>query len=427
MATSGKKAWLKYFSSGDVTTVTKHATTLRVAGGSVFQLTAGTDIIVKGASDYSSQQPVQVVNGPYKGKVGTIKFNDIQKPLVRKSGGGSHRLQPKDFGIEGTWLPADEFVDKVMRAIDMRDDLSGEFKTFLQHLLGFWARDSKYDHISLKHTMENGIGNVNIREVEKDFGEIVCAVAMAKNWDIYPSAKEKRKFDATVKVFFPSAQNQGVYDFILKDTKNGEVRVSTKSGSSTNTLSPNDVVEMIKARGKAVYGKFQRKLYFKVVEALAEENVILGPMLAVSIVGDLPKLVVAAAQKKKWSRKDGDNAEPLPPEIVPHAIKFIEKFGSPDMQTFVKKNPANVAVLTAACEYHLKKLSKQNQKDFDEIFNEAVVGDVLFCWFSGVTNSNPKGAVMTMETINGVYLRSKNNAGTSGGRPRFADKMGLQP
>ena len=406
MASSGKEAWEKHFKDkGAIQTVMKKTSPIvDEKGKNIGVANAGDVVTALESREYLDKYPIE-----HRGTIGFVTFNNLQKPLGKRVSG--IKLKPQDFKFfKGTTnYGATELAEKLINEIEEREDLPPGLKTFLIKITEHHSGIDKSALATIRKvypSVEKGLA-----ETQKDYGEMLGAIACVLQ-DILPV-----KVSKSSKISFPTAGNEPLVDYYIvnKDLPGGRLSISAKSGETTNTLKPKDVLDLLDKQGKTK--NWNRKPVYKFMQLVVDKSAAEFPFHAINLI-------------------EGDDI--VGKEALEEVSKNFKKtnFGSNKYQVFLFakllqhlkldiKKPPTIGQLFYATEKHVISVANKKYPPAD-IFRDATAGVVTYVKFA-INDSAPQGefSIISSEPIKekkkDVYWRSKN------GTTRASDKIGLQP
>ena len=400
MASTGSTAWTKHFrGKGDVDTLMKKDSPLydpanpnrRITG----TLKKGTKITYLDSSKYESKA---LVKESATGKIYRVTFDNIQKP----GSVGRVDLKPQAFGIDESLYTATQLKTKLLDGIEERSDLSPELKNFLTELVLYTSK-TKTTPTDLVRAYNR---NLPIAEINKDFGEALGPFAIIKD-----NILRTKGITVTTqaKAYFPKRPNEPLMDYGIKVGEKMLV-VSAKSGATTNTVKPSDVLGLL-AKNDTKKRKYETTDQYKVLQKLDEGTTVTGPVLVGAYLasrgignGKFTGLTEAAAAT--ITKTDYD---------VGLFANYLN--AQPDL------NDPTALELVYNIERDIVAMSKTQSLNFTQIFKDAVFEEVIYVKFELSATGMPQFKTFVSEDFEAttVALRTKN------ARTRSADKIGLQP
>lgn len=292
-------------------------------------------------------------------------------------------LKPGLFGDSKTTLvdtdiPFSEYYGRVISAIRSTPKLSDEQQEILIAIVEHTRTNTATSKSKMAKVLRN-LGNaIPINTINNDFGEILGPIAIQTNGLLPIDYKS-----AMVRV--PGRSNEPLLDYKITD-KNKEFKISAKSGTTTNTLKPNDVIHLIKS-DKKLYKKWKTTTQLQLLEILNAGSTKQGPIDAGIWLKDN-----GYAEQFKWLKK----------------AEYSEE---------VRQKAENTIV----------QISRESL-DFTPIFKDATESKVYYVKFrmsmTGDTEwklvETPKDEKENKKTEKRVSFRSKNFVG------RAKDKLGFQ-
>lgn len=292
-------------------------------------------------------------------------------------------LKPGLFGDSKTTLvdtdiPFSEYYGRVISAIRSTPKLSDEQQEILIAIVEHTRTNTATSKSKMAKVLRN-LGNaIPINTINNDFGEILGPIAIQTNGLLPIDYKS-----AMVRV--PGRSNEPLLDYKITD-KNKEFKISAKSGTTTNTLKPNDVIHLIKS-DKKLYKKWKTTTQLQLLEILNSGSTKQGPIDAGIWLKDN-----GYAEQFKWLKK----------------AEYSEE---------VRQKAENTIV----------QISRESL-DFTPIFKDATESKVYYVKFrmsmTGDTEwklvETPKDEKENKKTEKRVSFRSKNFVG------RAKDKLGFQ-
>jgi hypothetical protein len=404
MASAGQTAWVKYFQGrGDIKTTLKKTSPMfdasEPAKKLMGDLQGGTSITYISTQAYEAKALIQYQKGTSYQFV-RVPFDNIAKPGVKASGAPS--LKPQAFGVLDKMYSMKEYKTTVLSKIDERTDLSPEIKTYLNALFDYYAGGAtkKDDVMRLFNKLK---ASLPINDINKDFGEVIGPVALFTKQLL----KEKGiTLTTNLQIYVPVRPNEPLMDYRIVDGKR-KFTISAKSGTTTNVVKPADIIELLKTH-KDIQALKQTKEY-KILQILAENSTILGPVRAVAAI--YPNLIKPEAAR----RADLKNFD----------LSGFAAFINTNDYLRTKKN-VTLNEIMYECEKMLQKETKDGMLNMNNIFAKAIEKQVTYVKFQLDASGIGEWGVTAADDITGpkaqtkVYLRSKN------GYTRAADKMGIQ-
>jgi len=399
MASTGSTAWTKYFKGQDVSTVMKRDSDAFDGDGKTrlnFKVKANEKIVV---FDSDSYQEKAVIKRLSDNKICRVTFNNIQKPGRETS----VNLKPQAFGIGDTKYNIEDYVDLVLNNIEDRTNLSPETKNYLQSLVLYFAG---FENLQFTQKAYNDASSLPLRDIKKDFGEILGPIAVIKKQILTELDIPKGN---TTKIYMPARPNEPLMDYGIIVGEKTYV-ISAKSGTTTNVVKPQDIINLLK-KDASKHRKYQRTEQYKILESLSENGIVDGPIIAASKLPGGPSPEAAADVKKKLktgSYKDDKYDIGLMGSFI-NSNDYLKKQSKPTLNQIMYE-----------CEKMIAAKSK-NGLDFTPIFKDAVSNQVIYVKFD-ISASTPNFEVVMNDDFSTrkVTLRTKN------GYTRRSDRMGIQ-
>lgn len=382
MASTGAAAWAKYYQGkGDLPTTIKRAGNAYDEDGKATSviLAEGTPVLVLSMKAYDSKPHIRVKIG---GTARTVrfKFDDLVKPGNKAS--ASTSLKPQAFGVVGPAFQLQAYKAKLLDTIESRTDLDGPLKSYLRLLVEYWSGTAAAG-AKIKKLYPTVKDIIPINDINKDFGEVLGPLACIKHNIL---AGTGHVVTATSSIYIPVRPNEPLMDY-----KVGNVVISAKSGTTTNTVKPADLLGLLQKHLPLV-AKWNRSREYQVLKLLVDNPALHGPV---------------AAAKTLMGIKFND------------WIKNNAYFKG-------KKGKYTDNELMYECEKYLQNESKTGSLNFTKLFADAIKGSVVYVKFeidsTGIGTFKTIVAQDVLKSATGTrpYLRTKN------GYTRSADKMGIQ-
>ncbi len=407
MASSGSAAWAKHFQGkGDLETSMKKTSPAYDAmdvNKKFGDIPAGTKVTYLKSAKYEQKALIQfeVNRKIYRVRV---PFDNLAKP--GSSGSGSPSLKPQAFGLASdskTWS-IQEYTNKLKESIESRTDLSGPLRTYLSALVNYYTNGTTKN--DLMKIFANSKADLPIADINKDFGEVLGPIASYK---LQLFKGKKITLPATIAISVPMRPNEPLMDYGIYTSSKKEklYTISAKSGKSTNTVKPQDIIELLK-KDQASYRTLSQTKEFRVLEELANASIVIGPLRAVSYL--YPKLVTPAAAAKT----DGKTYDVSGFAGLINESEYLRK----------QKNPT-IQEVRYECEKIIEKETKTGSLNMNQIFSKAINNKVLYVKFELDNSGVPIWGIIAADDISAtdfgrVFLRTKN------GYTRAADKLGIQ-
>lgn len=405
MASSGQAAWTKYFQGkGDIQTIMKINSSVydnEKVNQKIADISAGTKITYLASKKFESKATIEYVANRKK-IIGRVPFDNIAKPGVKASGAAS--LKPQAFGVGEQKYPFSSYKKTVMNFIESRKDLSAETRTYLSALFDYHSGGSTTKQKLMK-IFQGVKDSVPLNDINKDFGEVLGPVAILEQ-ELFRKNKIILNKGAA-RIYVPARPNEPLMDYAIfsGDT---QYTISAKSGTTTNVVKPPDIISLLSKDPKKLK-KWSKTKEFRILQILAQESIILGPIKAISEI--YPDLISPEAV----SSISGKNYDK----------KGFAKFISKNEYLKTKKEPT-INEIMYECEKMLQKQTKDQTFDMTELFADAIENQVFYVKFGIDVSGVGDWSVIVSDDIRKsksgsvVYLRSKN------GYTRASDRMGIQ-
>ena len=404
MASAGQSAWVKYFQGkGNIDTTLKKDSPIFDASEPAKKLMGvldgGTPITYVSQSVYEPKALIQYKSGTSY-KLVRVPFDNIAKPGVKASGAPS--LKPQAFGVLDKMYSMKEYTKTVLSKIDERKDLSPPIKTYLNALFDYYAGgDTKKDQVM--RLFNKLKADLPLNDINKDFGEVVGPVALFTKQLL----KEKGiTLTTNLQIYVPVRPNEPLMDYRIVDGKR-KFTISAKSGTTTNVVKPADIIMLLKQHKDIQALKLTKE--YKVLQILAENSTLLGPIRAVSAI--YPNLIKPDAARKA--------------DIKNFDLSGFAAFINTNDYLRTKKS-VTLNEIMYECEKMLQRETKDGMLNMNNIFAKAIEKQVTYVKFQLDASGIGEWGVTAADDITGpkaqtkVYLRSKN------GYTRAADRMGIQ-
>jgi hypothetical protein len=406
MASSGQAAWTKYFQGkGNIETIMKKASAVydpEKGLQKIADIALGTPVTYLMSKKYESKALVEYSQGKKKIK-GRVTFDNIAKPNVKSSGAAS--LKPQAFNVGETEYGFSTYKNIVMKSIQERKDLSAHLRSYLEALVKHYSGEA-ISQTNISKIFNASKDKMPINDINKDFGEVIGPIAILH---LRLLQTKNIKIDKnSAKIFVPSRPNEPLMDYAIIN-RNDRYTISAKSGTSTNVVKPADIITLLKKNSKK-FKKWSTTKEFQLLQILAENNAIVGPIKAVARFN--PKLITEAAANSVT--KDS------------YDEKGFANFFASNSYLKTKKKPTSNEIMYE-CEKIIQNQTKDGTFNMSDIFSDAIENQVLYVKFeinnrTGLADWDVIASDDIKKVKSGapVYLRSKN------GYTRAADKMGIQ-
>lgn len=205
--------------------------------------------------------------------VPSTKAKIVLKPLRT---GGNIILKPKFFDtgsvrLTDVKIPHSIYYRKLLDAVEANKKLDSLQKAILINLIEDSYKNNIHTTQSVRNSMKQLLEILDISTINNDFGELLGPLSIESR-KLLPI-----KFQSA-KVFIPGRSNEPLLDYKIEDSSK-EYKISAKSGGTTNTLKPGDVVKLIEADSK-LRRKWKGKIEFDILEILNDNGWRQGPIEA---------------------------------------------------------------------------------------------------------------------------------------------------
>jgi hypothetical protein len=416
-STTGAAAWSKHFEPVFTrvdyvqTIMNKESALYDESGNKILKINKGTGVYVLKTSAYQSKTPITLVENP--STVYYTSFNNIQKPKSKMASG--IKLKPQDFPSVpfGQAITNRYLIEQLITDIEeIRTDLEPTLRDYMIDLVGYWggtmSANQKAEVVKSYKKLKEGKA-----EVAKDFSELLGALACISNGNLIPGVKVPKD----TKIKLPREGNAPLADYFLIHEKfnGGQLTMSAKSGTATNTLKPQDIIKLLTSQNKlSTWGQTD---VYKLMKLLTETSTVLGPFYAINFV--MKKQIVS--DKALLYAKDNFKVANFSNKKYEHAL-----FGNlMKLLGYSVLKPPSIGELFYYTE---KKVVEEANKSYNatKIFEAATSGAVTYIKYS-ISDSKPEGEFTVLVTDGAkadkknIKWRSKNDT------RRAADKIGLQP
>jgi hypothetical protein len=351
-AKSGMEKWKKYFADNEVETTIKKDTPIYDESGKKTGdvIKAGESITTQVIPEYQPKIPVL-----YNGNTIYLSIDSIDKGLGKAST-EYYKFKPQDLGVTVNQdISIDQLKQEVAVGINANQQISDTQKKFLLQLL-------------------NGVVDLTPEEKQEILAERNFLNQVIKNLgEVYGAISYAQEIEAPT-VFYPSAGNYPLIDYILKkDGKN--IPISAKSAASKgNVVKLGDIKKLVGDNDIDSDKKF-------IIDVISSESAKTGP------------------------------------------LKLIDKFGDErlkqEYKEFLQNNPEFPKTgfdINERLRLEREIIKQINAKiDFSDIFNKFV--NVIYVKYGLDTDLNPFFKPIQSGTFK-VKLRSKNS-------PNHEEKIGF--
>lgn len=402
MASTGAMAWNKHFKDKCpiLTTIKKESIVYNQDNKPVGRVRANQPVIALESKIYLEKYPVQLTDK----RIVYVTFNNIQKPKSKRVSG--IKLKPQDFKAfqNKTLWKSKDLAKALVDEIEERQDLDPALKTYLIAITKYYAK--------LNNTSPQDVDSVysssmpGLAEIQKDYGEILGALA-AINYGLL--SQTGIRLNESNFLEFPLRGNEPIVDYYIHTGKN-KLSISAKSGSTTNTLKPADVITLLGKNNS----KWNTKPIYKVMELVRDKSVTEFPFYALNLIK--PNIITNKALQEVSSKFKNVNFQS--DKYQYHLFDSVYKYLGLNIT-----KPLKIGELFYRVEKSI--VNSLNEKySPDDIFKDAINGLVIYVKFQiSSQNKHGKFEVMTsdmMKPNKKIKWRSKNYAG------KAADKVGFQ-
>lgn len=318
---------------------------------------------------------------------GYVGIGNIKILLKPTKVAGGIILKPGFFGSGPTSIvdkniPLSSYYSVLVSSINSTKGLTEIQKEVLLALVEDSASPSNATSAKVKKMMKSAGQTISLSTINNDFGEVLGPLAV-RSRNLLPLAGKAI-------VFIPGRSNEPLLDYKITDSKK-QWKISAKSGETTNTLKPGDVIQLIEEDGTTdknfYYKKWKKTPQYNVIKILSEGSTKQGPIDAAS-----------------WLKKNG-----------------YENYFS-----WLKKTEYTEE-LRQKCEDTIVQISRESI-DFTDIFADATTSKVYYVKFRLSSSGDIEWKLVETaqdkkedkKTRKRVTFRSKNFVG----RPK--DKLGFQ-
>jgi len=402
VSSTGAMAWNKHFKDKCpiLTTIKKESIVYNQDNKPVGRVRANQPVIALESKIYLEKYPVQLTDK----RIVYVTFNNIQKPKSKRISG--IKLKPQDFKAfqNKTLWKSKDLAKALVDEIEERQDLDPSLKTYLIAITKYYAK--------LNNTSPQDVDSVysssmpGLAEIQKDYGEILGALA-AINYGLL--SQTGIRLNESNFLEFPLRGNEPIVDYYIHTGKN-KLSISAKSGSTTNTLKPADVITLLGKNNS----KWNTKPIYKVMELVRDKSVTEFPFYALNLIK--PNIITNKALQEVSSKFKNVNFQS--DKYQYHLFDSVYKYLGLNIT-----KPLKIGELFYRVEKSI--VNSLNEKySPDDIFKDAINGLVIYVKFQiSSQNKHGKFEVMTsdmMKPNKKIKWRSKNYAG------KAADKVGFQ-
>lgn len=313
-----------------------------------------------------------------------------------------------DFKPQNLGVPLDRFVrtDEIRSAViktlnqDTRNAIAKpQTKEYMKYLLDYASGKNPKLHID-----PSKIPQPEINSIKKDFGEIIGAVEVVAKRDLFKTLR----ISPASTIFFPRRGNEPLMDYKIKGNVE-EYKISAKAGAKTNTVKPNDILNLINSNSKLLQ-QVGTSTEYKVLTFLNEGTMVSGVLMA---AGQLFQ------DKKTVPTKD------MNMDKLRLGFEYAQKIGD---AAFKNKFPQVVI------DAEKVVVNWSRTANLKELILTAISGVVFYLKLENLDSQwRPKWQTIgeiredDIRKLNVVAFRSKNSVSRdSKGNVRISDKLGLQ-
>lgn len=400
MASTGKAAWERHFKGkGAIKTSVKEDSPLYDdAGKRIGNITRGTPIVTLSVDEYAALYPIRYNNKIYK-----ISFGKMNKPLGGRVSGV--KLKPQDFETfksKQDWKSKDLVRSLCEEISEKRIDLEIGLRDYLIDLTKYWGGE----RVTFR---KDYVFDKGINEIKKDYGEILGALACC-NKDIL----NKNIKPATAIMSFPIRGNEPLADYYVKYL-NQKYTVSAKSGTTTNTLKPQDVLALLERKKKMP--NWNRKGVTKLMRLVVGNTVVQFPFKAINFITGKETLSASALEEAETFKLATFPTKKYTKSKFNDLIKLIKVPGS--------KHPTIGELFYYTEKYIIQEANKKYNPS--EIFQAAISDEIIYVKYN-IAATAKKGVFEILESDASKDVVEKKIKWRSGNsRNRASDKIGLQP
>jgi hypothetical protein len=320
-------------------------------------------------------------------------------------------LKPSQMGVVGIKQTIATHKRKVINKLTSMTKTKGRQKNVAEVCLGIIEKgNGSIVDISKLETFE-------VNEIKNYFAEVMGPIWVQEG-NLISGIKSS---DYT---YFSPSDTERLYDFKVFRGKE-EILISNKQKKGgTNTLKPVDVVHLVR-KNKSLSDKWANTKYYKVFEILDSNNVVSGPIKAISKC--YPKLTnIKPSDYIKVINQLIKNDVVL--EDVPNSIMNLIQSDPTAAKRYEETEKVTGTMINFIFEKLLVQQSEQDSK-YHDLFVDVTDGNVMFLKF----DLSNKGKITFLiespkESKKKAKLRSKQGVErrSSSGRLKL-DKLGFQP
>jgi len=319
-------------------------------------------------------------------------------------------LKPQQLGLQDRPYSLTEAYSVVKRAIETTDkwnkwkEMKLRPNPFVTKYLLYLLDAASGHHPSANNikTVVDGIDSKDLNNIHNDFGEIIGPMFILSDTKKYFPTLH---LDRNDKIYWPLRSNEPLMDFKIITKGGAEYKFSSKAGTTTNTVKPNDIVGLVDAHPK-LKKKWGNTAEIAVMRTLIEKSMWVGPFHAL------------IEYNIKSSKKIRLNVTEMKAKIALATSAPVASM-KPAMKSQVINN-------LIEAEKQVVELSKTTL-DYSSLFYDAISGSIFYInWLKTDSNMLPvfhtagEEIAVKDKSRKKVVFRSKNSPGHA------KDKLGLQ-
>lgn len=376
MASTGQAAWDKYYRGrpDQQTIVKKDTRAYDDAGKFVTNMSKGDIVTVFESTSYTPKLKCK-----FKDSIVYINIDELVKPGSKYS--NSVNLKPQAFNlVTSNPISLVEYMNRLNNTLDERNDLPGPLKSYLMLLVEYWNGNlAVLDELNTLFNQNKT--SLPINEINKDFGEVLGPIAIIKH-----RLLSNLPISVSSQIYVPARSNEPLLDY-----KIGPYSISAKSGVTTNTVKPSDIIDLLN-NNNILKAKYVNSIQYNILKILQENSALEGPPKAL-------RYYLGEDKYKQWLNNN----------------------------TYLKsKKSYNQNELMYEAEKELGNLSK-NVISFIDIFTDAIRNKIIYVKYE-ITSGSSTG---DFEIIMADDMKLSNQGRrpvfrTKNGYTRAADKLGIQ-
>lgn len=382
MASSGINAWVKYYKDKpDQKTITnKETKAYDEKGKTLYNIPKGEMVTVLESKEYTSKLKCVDKNGDMI----YVPMADLVKPGSKHSGATS--LKPQAFNlVTSNPISIDAYLTLLKNSLDERTDLSSEVKSYLLLLTLYWSGDTSIS-TKLNEVFSANKASLPINDINKDFGEILGPIAIIKRNILKTKVVGGNSITNSTQIYVPARPNEPLLDY-----KIGDYSISAKSGNTTNTVKPSNILDLLE-KDKKDKDKHIRTKQYQILKILQDNTALDGPPKAL-------EYYLGSDKYKQW---------------ISNNLYLKGK------KTYTQNE------LMYEAEKELARLSKSSLS-FIDIFTDAIKNKIIYVKY-GITSSKAAGdfEVITADDMNLKEQGRRPTFRTKNGYTIHSDKLGIQ-